>query len=219
MCNVAMGWTGKSQIYRPSGIKPVYQSALGDAKFSGPLTNCLCSAIESDRLTAAAIVILLGACRPSAIVRCVVAIGVDAINGMMRTWSAAHIGKEVLKTVLPSVANSNTAAAIIGVPDVRWGIASGFHGNPRAIFGGPGTTVGCDNLTVQTATTRGSALREIAGRNETFCPAFTSAYPTDAAPEMGTLGNDCPTSELLSTQIKESHRLPFCAAPLCCMAL
>jgi hypothetical protein len=76
---------------------------------------------------------LLEVGRPSAIVRLVVTIIVDAVKRQAR-WSCSHISIEVLETVDPSFTNADTSTAIILVRLMVSVVASTFHADPSPVL-------------------------------------------------------------------------------------
>ena len=79
----------------------------------------------------ASIVGLFFAGDPSAIVRFVIAVVVDAIE-RKAGWPFPHISEEVAK-IQPSFANRNAAAPVIGVVPMIWVIAPLDHGFPGLV--------------------------------------------------------------------------------------
>lgn len=77
---------------------------------------------------------LLLAGRPSAVIRGVISVTVDAVNRMQFRRLLSHVGKKVLKTVAPSVANLNATRSVKSVGDVFLVGAASNHAHPRMIF-------------------------------------------------------------------------------------
>jgi hypothetical protein len=71
---------------------------------------------------------------PSAIIRRVVAVVVDAINRKMRAWPTTHIRQKVCETLLPSLANFNSPSAVIGKCMIVRISASSLHCLPNEVF-------------------------------------------------------------------------------------
>jgi hypothetical protein len=77
---------------------------------------------------------LLALCRPAAIRRFIVAVIVDALDGMLRTWFAPHVGKEA-GIVEPPRADRNASGSIVLVGRAAWRGASTPHRYPSEPFG------------------------------------------------------------------------------------
>lgn len=108
---------------------------LSDAETSRPMRQHHSFALIGDVHGPAVIAALHKSGRPSAVRRLVVAIIVDAIKGhAVRT--IAHVRKEVLERMPPTVADANTARAVsteVAVPRV---IATLEHAVPRSELNG-----------------------------------------------------------------------------------
>lgn len=77
---------------------------------------------------------LLSKCGPTAIVRRVWAIVVDAVNGVLRRRLRSHVGQESLEGVAPTVTDSDATPAIV-LKSRRVRIqATSFHGFPCSMF-------------------------------------------------------------------------------------
>lgn len=81
----------------------------------------------------AKVIRLLAGCRPSAVRRLVIAIGVDTINRVGSAGGFAHIGKEQV-VVVPSLADRNSSAAVERVLVIARRVASGSHAGPCVVF-------------------------------------------------------------------------------------
>ncbi len=76
---------------------------------------------------------LLRACRPSAIARLVIAVVVDAFNGMAK-WAWPHVIEKCRERIEPSGIDSYASTAVVlEVSSVRIKTAR-FHGLPRSVF-------------------------------------------------------------------------------------
>src|SRR3569623_385210 len=73
--------------------------------------------------------------RPSAVIWGVISVTVDAINRVQLRWLLSHVGKKVLKTAAPSVANLDSARPVEFVGNMSLVGAAVDHAAPRMIFG------------------------------------------------------------------------------------
>jgi len=101
----------------------------------------------------ASIARLLDATCPSAIGAFVGAVYVDAVNGGLPKWLWPHVAKKGLKRLVPFLAYTNAATAVIAVV---WSVAIGAshaHVHPATVFGAHSaapciamneTALGCD---------------------------------------------------------------------------
>ena len=73
--------------------------------------------------------------RPAAITRLIVAVIVDAVNGMGRRGTRPHVCEEVQKAFVPSFANGDTTSTI-PMPVLQFGVTAPLaHVNPCAVLG------------------------------------------------------------------------------------
>ncbi len=86
------------------------------------------------RPTVSGVLVLLASRGPSAILGRVVAVVINAIDGVRLRRAPAHIGQEVLEGMQPAGANLNPAPAVIREADAFRVIAAGFHREPRRVF-------------------------------------------------------------------------------------
>jgi hypothetical protein len=131
--------TGKSAFWRNAALKASEQSTVVNTKMPGPIGYAHCLAIVGDIVILARIVALFSAGSPSAIVRGVRPVIVNALDRMLRRWPLSHVGEEVVEGRVPSLAHDNPAPAIVRV-DMGVGIvASGADASPYLVFGRTGT--------------------------------------------------------------------------------
>ena len=104
------------------------------ALMGNKLTSLAVSLRDSVTLAWASVLSLLLACGPSAIVRSVISVIIYTVKGMFRRGLFAHVGKEVLERILPTVTNTNAPASVSDIM-YRFRVeASGFHELPRKIL-------------------------------------------------------------------------------------
>lgn len=77
---------------------------------------------------------LLNSCGPSAVLRVVASIIVNTVKAVLVGWSAAHIGKKVVKRVIPPIADSYAPAAVVGIALCVRVVAAFAKMNPAAVF-------------------------------------------------------------------------------------
>jgi|SRR5580704_1477007 hypothetical protein len=71
--------------------------------------------------------------RPAAIPRGVRAIIVDAVDGELWIWAAAHVGKKVLVGI-PARIDRDASAAVVAIVTMAWASTSRAYVNPRLPF-------------------------------------------------------------------------------------
>jgi hypothetical protein len=73
---------------------------------------------------------------PSAIVRPVVSIHVDAIDGVFVSRATPHVLEESFVGISPAVTNLDASAAVVAKADMARVVASRLHGSPNVVFVG-----------------------------------------------------------------------------------
>lgn len=85
------------------------------------------------------VVVLFLSCCPSAILRGVVTVVVDAVDAVLRAWTAPHVFEKVL-VGLPTFTDLNPPSSIVAERLVVGVVASPGQRGPRAVFGSHLTT-------------------------------------------------------------------------------
>lgn len=98
-----------------------------------PLSDVHGSSIKGDMPVVSLVIGLLSITRPSAVIRRIWAVVVDALNGKA-VWAWPHISQEVFKRLLPAVTNRNTASSVSGIGRRFWVSATFDHAAPTLIF-------------------------------------------------------------------------------------
>jgi hypothetical protein len=151
---------------------------------------------------------LLAWCCPSAVVRRVRSVVVDAID-RVSFWAWSHIGKELRKVINPLRTDRNPARAVVGIVLVVWSQASLLHSLPRAVFAGHVAVAGvavnqsAGGATLNhaaTATRRGSGL-QIDGVGRGLTSAVASTKPVDPAALVRRSTKHGQASEFSSSQV------------------
>lgn len=149
---------------------------------------------------------LFSGCRPAAVLAIVVAVGVNAIDGMARRWPAPHVRQESFVGRAPTGADSNSARAIVSLGDVLVVIAPRLHSAPDVVFIGdaraatiavsPSRYAGSSAFAAEAATTLRSP-----GIQRSRCDELQIAAITSARPEAGAFvtDGDEPTESLIWT--------------------
>jgi len=126
------------------------------------------------------VILLNRRCSPSAVTRFVIAVVVNTVKrGVFR--SLPHISDEVFKRLSPSLADSNSASAIVGVSSGATAQAAANHSVPDSVDNTFGHPVGCASFTLgldkkTSATANVPACERVAGHD--FLPAaFAFALP------------------------------------------
>lgn len=122
----------KTLFCAPSFVNSSIQSSWHHSKSLRPLGDGQCFAVEGKVSINSHISMLLGFCRPAAIIRFVVSIIVYAIDSIADCWPIAHISKKVFKS-LPSFADRNPPGAVVFEPGTRWSVASSHDPAPSRV--------------------------------------------------------------------------------------
>jgi len=127
------------------------------------------------------VLLLSASSRPSAIVRLVVAVVVDAINRVVLRC-AAHVMQEGIETSHPLFAHLDTPASVVTEDRQIWVSASRAHLNPRSILAALRLSVRRrtfdGSLDRQAATTANVLKAKISGGCHRFASAVASTLPT-----------------------------------------
>lgn len=118
----------------PAALQALIEREPGNAGASRPRAQAHCLSVVRDRFRERAILALLKATRPSAVVGCVRAVAIDAVNRVFRGWAPAHVGQEVLERLAPAVTNRDASSAVAVVVLGVWIKATFAKVTPRAIF-------------------------------------------------------------------------------------
>lgn len=134
---------------------------------------------------------LLDRRRPPAILRLIIAIWIDAIDGVMRRRSTAHVGQKDFVGVAPSLANRNATRAVVPIADMLRVIAAGLHAFPNFVFCRAlpasrftvdlGRDTGSGAFTPETTAGFRSASVHGARTNKLQISAITPAHPQSGA--------------------------------------
>lgn len=155
-----------------------------------------------------AIMPLLKMRSPTAVGRFVVTIWVDSIQRPF-LWAMTHVGKEVLKRGLPSVADLDAATTVVIKLSSIWVVAPFFHCHPRLVGSGFMHSVrgSCpthsgNRLPMQAPTGFGSIGSAKVPRLDYFGrPTDTDAVPPDSFANIGCAVDDSKATKSLSGQI------------------
>lgn len=169
-------------FHRPTGLNAIEQRSIADPYLIGPFPHCVSLALVLKNKVATSIVCLFGICRPSAIVRRIAQIVVDAIYAVLCPRTRPHIYHELLKVVTPLMTNANaTSAILIKVALVRI-FAARYHRLPNSIFaraaGAMRPSRSPQLFSMQTPTTSRGSVPQIAARRNYVIPALAPTKPS-----------------------------------------
>ena len=100
----------------------------------GPFSNSVRLVAISVLSNVALIVVLLGASSPTTISRFVSFFVINALYGVLWSWTYSHIGKEVLERVTPAVTDRNASASVVRIRFILWIQAACLYMAPDIIF-------------------------------------------------------------------------------------
>jgi hypothetical protein len=159
---------------------------------------------------------------PTAILRRIRTVIVNAVDGMMKRRLVPHIGEEILKAVAPARAHENTSRSIFSKPVVCWRVAAPSHGSPTIIFRPASAALSkITSRTVlqivsaslagvldDTSTTGCRSNSQTVSPNRFGAPTITQAIPyfLAAAQAHRTTAKDDKFTESLSYQVNDLHR-------------
>jgi hypothetical protein len=121
---------------RQSALQPVQHRVVGNPGLIDPLGYRFGDATRvRNKCRCSAIVGLLFACAPHAIVWAIIAVVVFSVQGVAWRWLGAHIRNEVLNGIQPSVAHFDSTTTISWIVVMIWIQASVSHVKPVAVLG------------------------------------------------------------------------------------
>lgn len=158
------------------------------AVYPQPIRQAVALFIDNDLPGSSGIAPLLLPGGPPAISGFVVAIIVDAVNGMAAGRPTSHVAEERLEGLRPFVTDPNASSSVVREVPTLWIGASLLHGSPGTHFsrGLPahafamrriGTDAIESNLTLATPARCRSAAAQVSKRSNTLAPAITEAAP------------------------------------------
>jgi hypothetical protein len=178
------------------------------ATYLSPFGDGECLAVVRNLLAGSSISRLSLSGRPPAVFGLVISIWVNAINGIFRARTFAHVLKEVLKAASPSLTDSYASGK---VKPERIGIGSCATGDYRApayvsfCFGhSVSSSASLNGLKVEASATPAVTAFQASGGNGFLCPAVADAIPecflVDNKPVNGS-----PTTEFLARKVLKRH--------------
>lgn len=173
----------------------------------------------SDKLTStslaansAAIVKLLLACCPTAVVGFVVAVVVDPVNAQLQRWPLAHVGQEILERTSPAITHSDSASTVVSELRMVGASATFDHRMPRGVadrvrFAVDGSAVRHVFAAEATATC-GRALQQIVAIDNHLVPVTLANAPPEraAAIILPSEGDDSQRSKDFSSQVTSAAK-------------
>ena len=203
---VGMSRRAEGALYRPAATKAGTQGGTVYVESLSPLRQAMRFAPECDQPVRAGIpgLFLLG--RPSAVLRLIVSVIINAVNAMLGRRPRAHVGEERLERISPALADADTAMAVPLVRRVVGVITAAFHPCPRAVlWTRPATrrmTVAGAHVSVEASTTAAHACLEALVEDKSLGAAGTAAEPlrTVAVRHAG-ISEHCPPSKLFIRKV------------------
>lgn len=122
---------------------------------------------------------------PTAILRRVGAVVVDAVERMFGVWAFTHIFEEIRKRAEPTVTDDDSAAPVVLILLERFRVAARFHRFPGAIFGGLSGSSALsmrNSMLALAPTILRFAVAEVRQADNSFCAADTSAEGSSYRP-------------------------------------
>lgn len=172
-----------------AGFKALSYCWLFDAGSFGPLRQREGLAVMGHEMIISPVILLFFLSRPTAIARFVITAVLSAINGVLGSRSFAHVSKKVFKRVKPTLADGNTASAVVVETIVLRAGASANHAVPafvrsarvssarvamlEALLAGP--------VAQKTPTAFMSAAQEVASNCNRVIPTVAQTFPLNIA--------------------------------------
>lgn len=118
----------------PAGPKPRLDRSTIHAQSLSPFNHGEAESVMGNYDIRSAVSRLLNSGRPSAILRGIGAIVIDAVQLVTRRWTWPHIGKEVIEES-PTVTDCNAPCTVMLVSAGARIQTAGLHGPPDVVFG------------------------------------------------------------------------------------
>jgi hypothetical protein len=190
---------GQDAINGPPEADSILDETAVDPKSVCPFRHTERFVVVGQKRLAPAIARLLLSCRPSAVVRLVVAVVVDAFDLVFFGRSLPHVGKECLER-LPAVAHPDASALVVPVSRSTKCLASVEHRPPGFVCRGPmhpvclaaagrcftietTATAFCAEAQVTPVCKRGAAAIAVASPHKQFTDIPPREFPDDEAKE------------------------------------
>jgi hypothetical protein len=168
-------------------------------------------------MVAAEVVVLFITGCPSAILRAIVSVVINAVDTVLRAWASPHVLKECL-VGLPPFTDADSPCSVVLKHAVRWVGATRLHVPPCSILGSlfPVGTFAVfsrvnssfDSKFATKAPTRfGSTAHKEFASDYFGCSAITSAYPSGVTLARGISLNNSESPESLVDKIVGFHRV------------
>ncbi len=201
--------------YAPSDPKPMRKAIDGYTDMVGPFFKGFTFSVMRDVSAACRMLVLLLACGPSAVVKFVVAIVINAVNRVLWSWSRPHIIKKRLKRVSPLVAHRDASPAIMTISGVVRVATSKFHALPGTILVRAISSVGSNLISVQASTATSMAACKPGGLHRDNVSARTQAVPVYLSRSTRGLVKDFQSFICMSSSVNEvrhERRLQYSAS-------
>lgn len=175
-------------------------------EFACPFRDCHSLTIHRQRMVDPGVVALFDFGSPTAIVRLVVAVIVDAVK-RMTVWAHTHVVEEILERFTPSGANLNTTCAVVLIFAAIRVVAATYH----LVVGGAQWMIGqsmssasfCCKFFLKASATKRSAFQQVTLYNGFLCAAFATTHPqVSPVRNVSGVADHSPSAELYSGQVQ-----------------
>jgi hypothetical protein len=159
---------------------------------------------------------LFSSCCPATVARFIVAVVVYPLQAVRWGWLSSHVGEEVVKRLLPSLAHLDSTTAIVFVTSTVWVVTSLIHGIPCIVLRGMLHTVSPASIStkrmLQPKATAASGISptQASALNNRCTAACANASPAVIlfSPRNLTanIGSDSQSTKGLSAKVLKSRR-------------
>ncbi len=130
-----LDWSCQDALDTPALPESCEEGHAVNADSFRPFGYAQCLSVKGEASNPSRVTGLFGSCCPTAILRRIGPIIVDSVNAMLRRRSRPHVFKECLEAIAPTVADGNSATAIIAIVGCFRIETAGMHGSPCAVLG------------------------------------------------------------------------------------
>lgn len=167
--------SSQCSLQRPSSREAIAKRISPKTEPVGPLSKAHRLTVKSQQSASSSIPGLRLSGSPPAIVLVIVAFVVDPINRMLRRRARSHVLIERRERISPSLADSDSASAVVDELLSLWVVTPLNHVGPRIVFG---ALVHAVTLARATRAFLGAMAIKRGPKNNPLVSAFTPAQPS-----------------------------------------
>lgn len=133
------GRPGKGVLDCPATMKALRDDVIRQPKQALPFANGMRLTIEGNDVICTRVIGLSELYCPTTVLRLIVSIDIDSVDGVLGAWTWTHVGDEVGESVIPepTLAHGYSTSSVARKIPVILVSATCLHPTPRHIYGSP----------------------------------------------------------------------------------